>query len=173
MEAILKKLVNTIERKSILDKLLKGPCCCEDLSHDLNISKGLPPRFLKLCTSLNIVRRERIGHKVYYSINPENYLKIYNVVATENRKTEEKKNLKQNIKKDEFQTTLSVENTIKNYDVKKIDNGFGGSTFILTDKDSSFEIFKTNEENYWCVACQSGGCEHVLYLKKAFSKKRI
>ncbi|MBM7409772.1 helix-turn-helix domain-containing protein [Methanococcus maripaludis] len=172
MEAILKKLVNTKERKLILTKLLKEPGCCEDLSKELNISKGLPAQFLKLCTSLNLVKRERISHKVYYSINPENYLKIYNAVTIEDKKTEEKKNLKHSLKKDEFQTTLSVENTLKDYDIKKIDNGFGGTTFILNDNDSSFEIFKTNENNYWCVACQSNDCDHVLYLKKASSKKR-
>uniref|UniRef100_A9A8Q9 Regulatory protein ArsR n=1 Tax=Methanococcus maripaludis (strain C6 / ATCC BAA-1332) TaxID=444158 RepID=A9A8Q9_METM6 len=172
METILKKLVSTGERKNILSKLLKGPCCCEDLSEELNISKGLPPRFLKLCTSLNIVKRERTGHKVYYSINPENYLKIYTVLSNENKKTEEKKSLKTNIKKDEFQTTLSVENT-KNYEINKINNGFGGTTFILTGDDTSFEIFKTGAENYWCVSCQSENCEHILYLKKASSKNRV
>jgi len=172
MESILKKIVKTEERKSILNKLLKGPCCCEDLSKELKISKGLPPRFLKLCASLNIVKRERTGHKVYYSINPENYLKIYNAISLENKKTEEKKNFKHEIKKDEFQTTLSVGDS-KSYEINKIDNGFGGTTFILNNNDTLFEIFKTNDCNYWCVSCQSENCEHILYLKKASSKKRI
>ncbi|ABR54932.1 regulatory protein ArsR [Methanococcus vannielii SB] len=169
MDKLFKKLVKNKVRISILDYLLKKSSGCpEEISSELKISKGMPSQFLKECVALNIVKRERIGHKVYYSISTEYYLKIHSIVSLEKKKINQDK--KKDIiipQKKDAQTLLMLEDKKVSYNFKKIDNGFGGSTYILnSDNGDSFEVFKNKEGIWWCVSCQKQDCSHVKYIRK-------
>ena len=53
-----------------------------------------------------------MGHKVYYSVKPEHYLKIYNIVSVESKKAVEKKKESSENQKKDFQMMLQIEDIV-------------------------------------------------------------
>ncbi len=69
------KIFGDQTRLRILDALLNKPLCVNELSDILDVSQSAISHQLKNLRSSNLVRTEKIGKNVYYSISDE-HIKI-------------------------------------------------------------------------------------------------
>ena len=69
------KIFGDTTRLRILDVLLNGQMCVKDISETLNISQSAISHQLKNLRSSNLVKTEKIGQTVNYSIS-DNHIKI-------------------------------------------------------------------------------------------------
>lgn len=71
------KIFGDTTRLRILDVLLNGNMCVKDISETLNISQSAISHQLKNLRSSNLVKTEKIGQTVNYSIADEHIKIIY------------------------------------------------------------------------------------------------
>ena len=168
MENVINESISTPIRKLILHYvLIRGTTYPQQITENLKISKGLPSQFLRLCTTLNLTKRERSGHKVIYSMTKKGIAilkrlcpEIFDLSFSD---------LFESLSKKKFKTKYYPVNKI-GFEIKKYVDNFGGITFKFYD-DSGEEIssvFKSAVGTWWCVACQSNDCRHINYLKKYY-----
>ena len=69
------KIFGDTTRLRILDALLNRPMCVHDISEILNVSQSAISHQLKNLRSSNLVKTEKIGKNVYYSIS-DDHIKI-------------------------------------------------------------------------------------------------
>lgn len=172
METIIKESISTPIRRLILHYvLIRGTTYPQHITENLKISKGLPSQFLRLCTSLNIAKRERVGHKVMYSLTTKG-------IATLKRICPEIFDLSfsglfESLPKKKFRTKYYPVNRI-GFEIRKLVDDFGGTSFKFYDEDGTeiSTVFKSKTGTWWCVACQSSDCRHINYLKKYYENPK-
>ena len=69
------KIFGDTTRLRILDVLLNKPMCVHDISEVLNVSQSAISHQLKNLRSSNLVKTEKVGKNVYYSIS-DDHIKI-------------------------------------------------------------------------------------------------
>lgn len=69
------KIFGDTTRLRILDALLNRPMCVNEISEILNVSQSAISHQLKKLRSSNLVKTEKIGKNVYYSIS-DDHIKI-------------------------------------------------------------------------------------------------
>lgn len=69
------KIFGDTTRLRILDALLNRPMCVNEISEILNVSQSAISHQLKNLRSSNLVKTEKIGKNVYYSIS-DDHIKI-------------------------------------------------------------------------------------------------
>ena len=69
------KIFGDTTRLRILDALLNKPMCVNEISEVLNVSQSAISHQLKNLRTSNLVKTEKIGKNVYYSISDE-HIKI-------------------------------------------------------------------------------------------------
>ncbi len=69
------KIFGDPTRLRILDVLLNKPLCVNEISDYLNVTQSAISHQLKNLRSSNLVKTEKIGQKVYYSIS-DDHIKI-------------------------------------------------------------------------------------------------
>ncbi len=69
------KIFGDTTRLRILDALLNKPMCVNEISEILNVSQSAISHQLKNLRSSNLVKTEKIGKNVYYSIS-DDHIKI-------------------------------------------------------------------------------------------------
>ncbi len=69
------KIFGDETRLRILDVLLNKPLCVKEISETLDISQSAISHQLKNLRASNLVKTEKIGKNVYYSIS-DNHIKI-------------------------------------------------------------------------------------------------
>ena len=74
-------------RLRILDVLLNGPMCVNEISERLNISQSAASHQLKNLRSSNVVKPEKKGQSVFYSIS-DDHIKIIMKYGLEHIKEE-------------------------------------------------------------------------------------
>ncbi|ADG12789.1 helix-turn-helix domain-containing protein [Methanocaldococcus infernus] len=170
MERLPYEVVSTIFRKAILHYLvITGSTFPTSLAKNLNISKGLASSFLRLCSALNILKRERIGHKVVYSFTSKG-LAILKRLAPE---------IFDPAFSNVFESLPYKKFSIKHYplatlgfELKWKKDSMGGYTFSFytSDKKLIGIVFRSYLGRWWCSICQSDKCKHIDYLNRLFEK---
>ncbi|WP_423792068.1 MarR family transcriptional regulator [Methanocaldococcus indicus] len=170
MDNVYKEVVSTIFRKAILHHMLiTGSTFPTKLSKDLNISKGLSSSFLRLCSALDIMSRERIGHKVVYSLTKKG-IAILKRLAPEIFDLSFSNALR-NLSKKRFMTKHCPITKIGfRLDIQK--DMFGGITFSFYDYDNNLlgQVFRNYKGIWWCTICKSTDCKHIDYVKKLYDR---
>lgn len=69
------KIFSDTTRLRILDVLLNKPMCVNEISEVLNVSQSAISHQLKNLRSSNVVKTEKMGKNVYYSIS-DDHIKI-------------------------------------------------------------------------------------------------
>jgi DNA-binding transcriptional ArsR family regulator len=170
MEHIINQSIATPIRKLILHfVLIRGTTYPKQITENLKISKGLPSQFLRLCTALNIVKRERCGYKVLYSINVKG-MSILKRLSPEifDRSFS---GLFGSLPKKKFGTKYYPVNRI-GLEIRETVDNIGGIQYKFYDSEGELisTVFKSIEGLWWCVACQSRTCRHVNYLKNYYEE---
>ncbi|CAB3289952.1 conserved protein of unknown function [Methanocaldococcus lauensis] len=162
------ELVSTIFRKAILHYvLIRGTTYPQLLSKNLNISKGLACSFLRLCSALNVMKRERAGHKVLYSFTTKG-LAILKRLAPEVFDLSFS-NVFEHLHKKKIATKYYPLSKI-GFEVKWKKDKLGGYIFSFFDSNGEHlgDVFRSNNGQWWCVICQCDNCKHIEYLKKLY-----
>ncbi|ACX71911.1 conserved hypothetical protein [Methanocaldococcus vulcanius M7] len=168
MEKLPYEITSTIFRKAILHYvLIRGTTYPQSLAKNLNISKGLACSFLRLCSALNVMKRERAGHKVIYSFTSKG-LAVLKRLAPEifdlSFSSVFEKLPKKKISTKHYPLTKI------GFEIKWKEDKFGGIVFSFFDADGEHlgDVFRSNIGRWWCVICQSDSCKHIDYLKRLY-----
>ncbi len=170
MEKIIKENISTPLRLMILHYIvMNGATYPQELSEKLKISKGLPSQFLRLCTSLNLTNRTRIGHKVMYSLTSKG-ISILKRLCPEIFDLSFSA-LFENLPKRKFLTKYYPVDII-GFEIKRFVDNFGGVSYKFYDENGKelSTVFKPKKGKWWCVSCQSFDCKHIRYIKKYYEK---
>ena len=172
MESIIKESISTPIRRLILHYvLIRGTAYPQQITENLKISKGIPSQFLRLCTALNLTKRDRNGHKVLYSLTTKG-IAILKRVCPEIFDLSFS-GLFESLSKKKFRTKYYPVNRI-GFEIRKFTDEFGGISFKFYDENGEeiSTVFKSKTGTWWCVACQSSDCRHINYLKKYYENQK-
>lgn len=168
MDNLVKGIISTPFRKLILHYVLvNGTTYPQQVSENLRISKGLPSQFLRMCTALNVAKRERNKHKVLYSLTVKGIAvlkricpEIFDVSFS---------SIFESLSKKKFKTKYYPVNSM-GFEIRKFADNFGGITFKFYDYNGEevSQVFRTKNNTWWCISCQSQDCKHINYLKKYY-----
>jgi DNA-binding transcriptional ArsR family regulator len=87
---LFKALGNTT-RVAIVDALIAGPRCVHELVDDLGVDQPLVSQHLRVLRSVNLLRTERRGKEVVYSLADDHVAHIVRDAITHTQETQEKK----------------------------------------------------------------------------------
>lgn len=71
------KIFSDYTRLRIIDKLITGEFCVQDISDDLETSQSAISHQLRLLRDLNVVKTRKQGKQVFYSLKDDHIKEIY------------------------------------------------------------------------------------------------
>lgn len=71
------KIFSDYTRLRIIDKLVKGEFCVQDIADDLETSQSAISHQLRLLRNLNVVKSRKQGKQVFYSLKDNHIEEIY------------------------------------------------------------------------------------------------